>query len=372
MKSRFLRTLAWGMLILSAHAAAADSLLLRTGQTVEGHFLGRDAESVRFDTPQGEIRAPRSDVVGLRIQVEPIPLCIVRRESALEECDHFLLRVEPDALLVVVDSRADGSEHRIPMQEIVSWRLVKKSWHQRVSRAVEQNIPVTVASSAGAVSGTVLGSDGLHLFLSTNTGERVAIAENEIQSVSMQTREAPAPASTGIVAATGLAGATREAVQPSEPPSAAEARDEPVAPPTPSSESFSADLVPVLGPWRRGRYYAATAYGSGFALASAGFLLSYENARQLRADIQNDVLFQVFGVSPELAAFEKAQSNQRTFGWSIFGLLVLHAIDATWNSGAAGENKGATATDSARQERLVTFSYNPEGREVRLALEWRF
>jgi hypothetical protein len=58
-----------------AHVPAADALerlTLRNGRSVEGEVVERDAESVLFRTPQGDVRVPHSEIASL-VRVEPGP-----------------------------------------------------------------------------------------------------------------------------------------------------------------------------------------------------------------------------------------------------------------------------------------------------------
>ncbi len=302
--------------VLLTTSVGGDVLVLKSGRSIEGHYLGRDGRQVRFDTIDGPVAIDREQVADLVIQTMPVPLCYVRASDSAETCGRRLLRIEPDALIMIEGDDPGAAESRLPTSDLSAWRASRTNWNQRIGRLTSPATQVIVETLDGAVSGTIVESDGLTLQLRLPSGERVRIAEKHVVALSMASGASPAASGDGTTAS--AAPATFAAERSRRPPA------QPLTEASSSQPRDALDFLPVYAQLRRNQSGRAALLALGFTGAVYGWFDGVRGARAAARAAEGDPAFILLGVSPHIDDYNRMQAQQRTFGWTVLALYGMH------------------------------------------------
>lgn len=347
-------------------SVGGDVLVLKSGRSIEGHYLGRDGRQVHFDTIDGPVVIDRQQVADLVIETMPVPLCYVRAAESAQTCGRRLLRIERDVLVIIEGDDPGAAEVRLPIADLSAWRAARSNWNQRIGRLTAPETKVVVETLDGAVSGTIVETDGLTLQLRLPSGERVRIPEKNVVALSMAAGALPAASGERAIGPTGPAPPASElAAERPQPPAVQPAAEE-----APRQPRDLLDLLPVYAQLRRDQTGRAALLALGFTGAIYGWFDGVRGARAAARAAEGDPAYILLGVSPHIDAFNRQQAQQRASGWTALALYGLHLF-SVWLDDASLQTS-PTSLRAPAVLRDLTVAQEINGQEVRTTFVYSF
>ncbi|MBL8018469.1 MAG: hypothetical protein JNM27_02290 [Leptospirales bacterium] len=166
--------------LFTTFALHADTLLLKSGDSIEGFYQQEEAGIVTFVKLNGEkITVASEEVENIDFAQSGVPACIQLKNDAQPKCDLILASLSADGI-VVAEGKAKRSVKRIPLADVKLYQLRKIADHQKLAGLLpeDKRVVLTLANRVTLTGKVTL--DGESIKITDASGASQTIAEAQI------------------------------------------------------------------------------------------------------------------------------------------------------------------------------------------------
>ncbi|MCE9597863.1 MAG: hypothetical protein K8S54_07835 [Spirochaetia bacterium] len=306
------------LLFLCAASLSADTLLLKSGDSIEGFYQQEEAGIVTFVKLNGEkITVASEEVENIDFAQSGVPACVLLKSDKQPKCDLILASFSADGI-VVAEGKAKRSVKRIALSDLTSYQLKKIADHQKLAALLPEDKRVVLTlQNNQKLTGTV-SQEGDGIKIKDSSGKSQVIAESQVLGADV---------------------------------------------------NFVTQQFRWLNPrnfligypqYKSGRKIPGVAMMGGFGLLWLGFGAEYLAATSDNKKAQGDFTVLLLNNQSYLQSFNRHQANQRNFAVGALFLYAFHWFDLYRHR---DENVVMNLELTTPQQNSLAFAAMPEERK---------
>ncbi len=165
-----------------ATGLVADILTLKTGEEIEGQYLGGDNKTIQFESPLGMNTFPRINIIKLEIGYSGSSFCYTLKNK-VQKCEGILHSVNEKNIIFGI-GRGSIKKETISMSQIIQIQVSKSNKNQNLLGIFEKGMEVEIFREGIKEKGRITDYNLLDkkVFFERD-GEKFEIPESEILSI---------------------------------------------------------------------------------------------------------------------------------------------------------------------------------------------
>lgn len=264
----------------------ADLIHLRNGKVIEGFFLNQEGGNLVFETFEGKVRIPASNVKKMEVGYTGIPVCYTM-ENGDENCNALLHQAGPDEMLIVTE-RGSLKRNMVPSKRIEKITFEKEKDDQKLLPHLSRGVGIRIHIDGLPLQGTVESMRGNELTVKRSDQTLVTVGEQHLNEGELYAPERIPP---------------------------------------PEKRFRTMNLLPGVSQTIDGDYWTGGAILFSMAVLGGGIYSEFQSASGLDDAAMSDPMFLLFNQGDYQSRFESHKQNQTALGGVMLLVYLYHLYD---------------------------------------------